>query len=111
MLSQTDHRILTINTGSSSLKVALYEMIPEATRTLSGAVERIGASGGRLHLTDAGGATLIDRGGDLPDHGAALATMLAWLQRHRPELTLSAVGHRVVHGAANTVSPSGSTPK
>ena len=42
MLSQTVERILTINTGSSSLKIALYEMGSGETRTLSGEVERIG---------------------------------------------------------------------
>jgi acetate kinase len=37
-------RILTINTGYSSLKVALYEMGREEMRIFSGEVERIGAS-------------------------------------------------------------------
>ena len=46
MLSQTVQRILTINTGSSSLKVAVYELCEEETRILSGEVERIGAARG-----------------------------------------------------------------
>ena len=53
MLNQTVQRILTINTGSSNLKVALYEMGRGETRVLSGEVERIGVPGERLHLTDA----------------------------------------------------------
>src|SRR6185437_14273417 len=98
MLNQTARQILTINTGSSSLKVALYEAGRDETRILSGEVERICVPGGRFRLTDAHGATLIDRGGDLPDHGAALGVALAGLRHFRPELDLDAVGHRVVHG-------------
>ena len=104
VLNQTDRRILTINTGSSSLKVALYEMGREATRVLTGEIERIGIPGGRLRVTDADGATLIDQGGDLADHGAALEVMLAWLRR-LPELNLIAVGHRVVHGGIHYREP------
>ena len=111
MLNQTVQRILTINTGSSSLKVALYETGREATRILSGAIERIGVPGGRLRLTDAHGATLIDQGGDLADHGAALEAALAWLGGHRPELTLSAVGHRVVQGGSHYREPRRITPE
>ena len=46
MPNQTVRQILTINTGSSSLKVALYEAGREETRILSGEVERIGVPGG-----------------------------------------------------------------
>ena len=42
MHNQTVKRILTINTGSSSLKIALFEMGRGETRILSGEVERIG---------------------------------------------------------------------
>ena len=83
--NQTVQRILTINTGSSSLKIALYEGGQEETRTLLGGVERIGLPRGRLRLTDADGTSLIDQGADLPDHGAALEAVLAWLRGHRPD--------------------------
>jgi acetate kinase len=105
MLSQAIQRILTINTGSSSLKIALYEVGREATRILSGAIERIGVPGDRLRVKDAHGATLLEQGSDLPDHGAALEAVLAWLRGHRPELNLSAVGHRVVQGGSHYREP------
>jgi acetate kinase len=101
MRSQAVHRIFTINTGSSSLKVGLYEVSQEETQVLSGAVERIGVSGSRLRLTDAHRVTLVDQGGDLSDHGAALEAVLAWLGEHRPDLTCDTVGHRVVHGGSH----------
>lgn len=112
MPNQTVRRILTINTGSSSLKVALYEAGQEEALILSGVVDRIGVSGGRFRLVDAHGATLIDQeGGDLPDHGAALEAALAGLRRFRPELDLDAVGHRVVHGGIHYSEPQRVTPE
>jgi acetate kinase len=111
MFNQTVQRILTINTGSSSLKIALYELAGAETRIISGQVQRIGNPGGRLHLMDAHGATLLDQGTDFPDHAAALEEGLAWLQRHRPELSLDAVGHRVVPGHMHSREPQRVTPE
>jgi acetate kinase len=111
MLNQTVQRILTINTGSSSLKVALYEMGRGETRILSGEAERIGTPEGRLHVTDANGVTLIDQRNHLADHGAALEALLAWLRADRPDLNPSAVGHRVVHGGIHYQEPQRVTPE
>src|SRR5512142_1806389 len=102
MRNPTVRRILTINTGSSSLKVVVYELGRGEGRSLFGEVERVGWPTARLRLRDAQGATVIDQEGHLPDHGAALAAVLGWLQRHRPELRPDAVGHRVVHGGTHS---------
>jgi acetate kinase len=110
MLDQTVRRIVTINTGSSSLKLALYDMGREETRALSGEVERIGLPASRWHVTDAQGASLIDQEGNLPDHGAALGVVLAWLRPQHPELRLDAVGHRIVHGGTHS-EPQRITPE
>ena len=45
------------------------------------------------------------------DHGAALEAVLAWLQRNRPDLSLNAVGHRVVHGGIHYSEPHRVTPE
>ena len=111
MLNQTVQRILTINTGSSSLKVALYEMGRGETRILSGEIERIGVPEGHVHVTDANGATLIDQRNHLADHGAALEALLGWLKADRPDLNPSAVGHRVVHGGIHYQEPQRVTPE
>ncbi len=111
MDNRTVKRILTINTGSSSLKVALFEMGRETTRILSAGVERIGVPGGRLHVTDPNGATLIDQRKHFADHGAALEALLAWLRADRPDLTLDAVGHRVVHGGIHHRKPQRVSPE
>lgn len=97
--------VLTLNAGSSSLKVGVYSAATEVIAT--GLVDRIGGDGS-LRLRDAGGDTL-----DLPDgleagyhdHGAALATVLAALDALFPGLTVAAVGHRVVHGGIDYTAP------
>lgn len=94
-----DRRLLTINTGSSSLKIALYRL-KDATETpeLKAEAERIGLPGGWLRLTDARGDTLGERQGDLQDHAAALEVLLEQLRSLKLDRNLAAVGHRVVHG-------------
>ena len=104
-------QILTINTGSSSLKIALYEQGRDETRTLSGSVDRIGLPGGRFRLADEHDAILLDQAGDFSDHGAALETVLAWLRSQRPGLKLGAIGHRVVHGGMKYREPGRITPE
>ena len=111
MSSHTVQRILTINTGSSSLKVALYEVDREETRVLLGEVTRIGIPGSRLSIIDARGVTLVDQGEEFSDHGDALEAVLTWLRRNRPDLSLNAVGHRVVHGGIHYSEPHRVTPE
>jgi len=78
--------LLVLNAGSSSLKYQLLDM-GDRSVVASGLVERIGE-------------------GEVPDHGAALAQVLADLQR-RGALTDApvAVGHRVVHGGDRFSGP------
>src|SRR5919199_3089825 len=92
-------RLLTINTGSSSLKAALYCLQEGATETpeLRAEASRIGGQGGGMRLADSRGETLDERRDDLPDHAAALDALLSSL-RDRGLDDLAAVGHRIVHG-------------
>jgi acetate kinase len=84
-------RILTVNVGSSSLKLALWADGPQPA--------------GEWEARDIGTdrATLAERGKETgreacADHPAALAALL----RRLPDTgQLRAVGHRVVHGGAN----------
>ena len=56
-------RLLTINTGSSSLKAALYRLREDTMETLEIRAEasKIGGRGGGLRLADARGETLDER--------------------------------------------------
>jgi acetate kinase len=103
-------RILTINSGSSSIKVALYEIDETEALVLSGSLERIGLHGGLFQVNDSSSRSLIDEHIDLPDHEAALKRLFAWLGNHQPGKSLDAVGHRLVHGGPKYNRPQRITP-
>ncbi|CAA9485948.1 MAG: Acetate kinase [uncultured Rubrobacteraceae bacterium] len=102
-------RLLTINTGSSSLKAALYRLREGATEALELRAEasRIGGRGGGLRLADARGETLEERRDDLPDQAAALDALLGRLRARGLDRddVLAAVGHRIVHGGDRYSEP------
>jgi acetate kinase len=98
-------RILTINTGSSSLKAALYDFGGERRLILSAKADRIGLPPGRLRITDPRGAILAAPPNALPDHDAALDVLFAWLREHGADQAPTAVGHRVVHGGSTYSEP------
>ncbi len=93
-------RLLTINTGSSSLKAALYDGDAGERRVLSARAERIGQVGSRLYIDDAQASPLYAGQGDLADHRAAVEALLYWLRRQGYGAGLAGVGHRIVHGGS-----------
>jgi acetate kinase len=98
-------RILTINSGSSSVKFGLYDMGESEKQVMSGSMERIGLRAGLFRVDDSHGSSLIDEHTDLPDHEAALKRLFDWLQNDAIGQSLDAVGHRVVHGGAHYNQP------
>lgn len=94
--------ILTLNAGSSSLKVALYPALGDQPLA-TGIADRIGPEG-VLRLKDAAGSD-IAQSGDLSSHAGALQTVLDSLRTAFPGLTLAAIGHRVVHGGIRHAAP------
>ena len=97
--------LLTINTGSSSLKAALYRIEgAHEQRELAVHIARIGHDS-TIGITAADATTLLDERHVLPDHAAALGALFAWLRDNRPRLTLGAVGHRIVHGGSRYRAP------
>jgi len=101
--------LLTINTGSSSVKAAIYRFDAGERegerREVSLLAERIGHAGAQLRITDTAGETLLDTKRDLPDHAAALDAFTAWLREQRPDLDVTAIGHRIVHGGEHHREP------
>jgi acetate kinase len=99
-----------VNAGSSSLKFAVYE--GEAC-LLSGQVDGIGVRPGS-RAKDAAGRAIPG-----PDVAAqappatpaeALVLILPWLRDHLGGRTVSALGHRVVHGGPRHARPERVTP-
>ena len=97
--------ILTLNAGSSSLKIGLFSSTLGVLAT--GLVDRIGGDGAlRLKVADGVGLTLPDTiAPRFGDHRQALATVLAGLEALFPGLSIAAVGNRVVHGGPDHDRP------
>jgi acetate kinase len=97
--------ILTINSGSSSIKFSLYGMAPEETLMLSGNIAGIGTATGRFHVAAPDGTVRTEAERKFPDHVEALDAIMAWLGGSAEGRTLDAVGHRLVHGGSTYIKP------
>jgi acetate kinase len=104
-------RILTINGGSSSIKFALFEAGESLERIFSGALERIGLPETALRVKGANQADNISQRVAAPDHAVAVSTLMDWIEKRLGRDTLTAVGHRVVHGGPNYSNPQHITPE
>ncbi len=94
--------ILTLNAGSSSLKIAVFPNYGDQPLA-TGLADRIGPEG-FLKLKDAAGDA-ISAPGNVHDHAAALSSALASLRDRWPDLALTGIGHRVVHGGSDRSAP------
>jgi acetate kinase len=90
--------VLTINGGSSSIKFALYQAGEPLKRTLAGKIDRIGLSGTSLTFSDPGGSGPDSLGIAASDHRSAANNLIDWLVKQDGFASVSALGHRVVHG-------------
>lgn len=96
-------RILTVNTGSSSLKAALYDAADRPKRCAALEISRIGAEDGLLRgATPAGSESRAEK---VADHTAALELLAGWLRDHGYDRDLAGAGHRVVHGGPKYSAP------
>lgn len=96
-------RILTLNGGSSSIKFALFEAGDSLRRILEGTLERIGLPAATLRVKGVDHDDTFSRSVTAPDHTAAVGLLTDWIES-RSE-TLTAVGHRVVHGGPKYSEP------
>jgi acetate kinase len=97
--------ILTINSGSSSIKFSVYVLGATEDLALKGELGRIGLSQGFLEAFAHDGRQLTAQKLPLPDHEAAFKTLFNWLQEHEVGRDLDAVGHRLVHGGPAHIRP------
>jgi acetate kinase len=95
--SPASSRILTINGGSSSIKFALFEIGASLERTLAGSIQRIGNSEAVFRVEGSQTSSLT-RPIAAQDYGAAVATLVDWIEERFGIEGLTAVGHRLVHG-------------
>jgi acetate kinase len=98
-------RILTINGGSSSIKLALFEADHSWRRILEGKIERIGLPEATFTMRGLDKAENFSWEVTAPDHTAAVALLMDWIEEQIGCDALAAVGHRVVHGGPKYSEP------
>ena len=102
--------ILVLNAGSSSLKFSIYRVSSGALDVVArGQIEGLGTSP-RFKAKDAQGKTLADESpaadGKGFGHPQAFSRLADWARaQYKGELSLLAVGHRVVHGGVEFAEP------
>lgn len=89
-------RVLVINSGSSSIKFALYRAAPALAPELTGVIDRVGLPEATLTFKLA--AEQATRPVDAPDFAAATGVLLDCLHERFGLASLAGIGHRVVHG-------------
>jgi acetate kinase len=95
-------RVLTINSGSSSIKFALYQTGEPLEQNFHGSVDRIGLPGTNLTFSDSTGnqkGSLILKSYDTR---SASNFLIDWLEEQIDFSLISGVGHRVVFGMKHT---------
>ncbi len=98
--------LLCINSGSSSLKFALFAVTKNERLQLlyRGQLTAIGGTG-QFQISDANGHVLDKRNSEIADHEQALQILLDWLSKETSSLQLVGIGHRVVHGGNRFHAP------
>ncbi|NGX57939.1 MAG: Acetate kinase [Chlamydiae bacterium] len=91
--------ILTINSGSSSIKSSLYRFNDDETLLARGELDRIGFDEGTFQMLDWNGNWLVNETCNLQNHGKAFEKLFSWLESSGFEI--DGIGHRVVHGGPN----------
>ncbi|KIA86014.1 acetate/propionate family kinase [Kaistella jeonii] len=94
--------ILTINGGSSSIKFSLYEINESLKQVLSGAIENIGTAKSQLNFTTTDDQQKNSLQIETKNHEQAANYLLDWLEKEQYFTSISAIGHRIVHGMQHT---------
>ena len=95
-MATTHGRILTLNAGSSSVKVAVYMRNADLTCALKGHLSGTGTGNARFSWTR--GAETGERVVAASGPDAAETLVLAWLDERGVLDSIDGAGHRVVHG-------------
>lgn len=97
--------ILTINSGSSSLKLSCYEMAKEEKLLLfEGSINRIGLENSTFQIEDRFKTILIKETHSCANHEEALKLFFSWLKKN-PKYILKAISHRIVQGGSTFREP------
>ncbi|MGH8742721.1 MAG: acetate/propionate family kinase, partial [Burkholderiales bacterium] len=100
--AESANYVLAVNGGSSSIKFALYQTDDRLTRRFRGKIDRIGLPGTSLSVEDATRNQQESSGIEVSSFRSAAEFLLDWLEKQVGFASVSAVGHRVVHGMKYT---------
>jgi acetate kinase len=94
--------ILTLNSGSSSIKFALFEIGPGLRECIRGQIEGLGAKP-KLQAVKPNEKPIDQALNETQvlDHASALAIVLDFLNSGIGNVSIAAVGHRIVHGGTD----------
>jgi acetate kinase len=101
-VKQDKSYVLAMNGGSSSIKFALYQTGEPLERKLVGKIDRIGLSGTNLTFHDLTQSQQVSRSIQATDQRSAVNFLVDTLEEQIGFASVSAVGHRVVHGMKHT---------
>ncbi len=93
--------ILTINSGSSSLKFSVYEIWEDEKLIIRGNIDRIGLGESTFQVSERFGTGQVEQDFKLPNHKAAFNVLFDWLENNINGKEIYAVGHRMVNGGSN----------
>lgn len=104
-MSPAPLQILTINSGSSSIKFSIYALGASDRKVLSAQCDGIGLGTGWCHVQNEDGISILEGSESFATHEAALGMFLRWLSRHSLGCCIDAIGHRIVHGGTHFTGP------
>ena len=105
MNNETVVHVLTINAGSSSIKLACYEVTDAPRRLFEGVIENIGEASATFVVNGIDQADNSSQSVEAQDHAAAAEILVNWLKQQIDSSTVSAIGHRIVHGGPKYYEP------
>lgn len=99
------HSLLVINSGSSTIKFALFDAGAEQAKLFGGVLDRIGDSRSRFVVKTATGDIVADQQIKVDDHDIAFGVLADYAKTLAADRPIVAVGHRVAHGGADCDCP------
>ena len=98
--------LLTLNAGSSTVKIGLFETDAAGARRVARGVIDFRKPPLSLHITEGPSTFKVDLEAEASDDlRAVMEETFAWLAKHFDISRLTAVGHRVVHGGDAFAGP------
>jgi acetate kinase len=105
-MSNKEIVVLTINSGSSSIKFAIYKLNSQEERLFTGKLERIGQSDGRFVIYDQHNNKIVEENTlDLKSHEASFEKLFKSLKKHLSATHIDAIGHRILNGGKTYQQP------